>query len=472
MRQVVEEFINSKWDAECVPLLEDYIRIPCQSPAYDKDWETNGLLDQAMTLLHEWVQKQDLPGMTSRVMHEPGRTPFMIIHVPPTNDTATNSILMYGHMDKQPPLLPWAEGLDPYTPVIRDGRLYGRAGADDGYAVCAAITCLQALKKAKVPYGKITIVIEADEESGSANLPFWIDKVKPELGSPDIVVCLDSGALNYDQMWLTNSLRGAVNGELHVEILNEGLHSGIFGNIVPCSFRILRQLISRLECEKTGDVLVPECHAEIPATAVKQFQALDEISDDLYTQDVPLKEGVRALPGKSSELGLANAWKPCLCVTGSGGMPCLATAGNVLRKGTSVMLSMRLPPPVDAATAMAAIQRAVESDPPYGAKVTFKGGLCAGGWSAPEMVPWLAEAVDTASQSFFGRPAGNQGLGGTIPFMGMLGKMFPKAQFVITGVLGPKSNAHGPNEFMDIAFTKKITCCVASIVAAHCRECC
>jgi|EP00670_Eutreptiella_braarudii_P007156 acetylornithine deacetylase/succinyl-diaminopimelate desuccinylase-like protein len=470
MQQTIADFIESKWDSECIPKLEEYIRIPCQSPGFDKDWESNGLLDDAMDLLHDWVKQQDVPGLTSKVMHETGRTPFMIVQVPGTVEGFGNRILMYGHMDKQPPLdlELWSEGLSPYNPVIRDGKLYGRGGADDGYAIFSAITSIQAVKKAGLDHGPITIVVEADEESGSGNLPFWIEKIKPELGTPDVIFCLDSGALNYDQMWLTTSLRGAINGQLKVELLAEGIHSGIFGGIVPCTFRIVRQLLSRIENEMNGEVLVPECHTDIPEDFKEQMKQLDELGPDVFTKDVPwLHEGCCGFQGLTSELGLANAWKPCLAVTGVSGLPPAENAGNVLRPYTGIVVSIRLPPAADAEKAMSAVKCVLERDPPHGARVTFSRGMQASGWCMPDLEPWLKDAVNGASEMFFNKPCGYQGLGGTIPFMGMLGEMFPSAQFVITGVLGPKSNAHGPNEFMDIAFTKKITCCVANLVNAH-----
>eukprot|EP00667_Euglena_gracilis_P008568 EG_transcript_8671 len=469
MEKVVE-FLNAKWDAECIPLLEEYIRIPCQSPAYDPEWATNGLIEKAMDLLHGWVQRQTVPGLTSEVFHEPGKTPFMLVKVPGTDPNFTKRILMYGHMDKQPPLLPWDEGLGPYTPVIRDDKLYGRAGADDGYAIFAAITSIQAIQDAGIPHGPITIVIEADEESGSRCLPYWIGRLRDQLGTPDLVICLDSGAVTYDTMWLTSSLRGAMTGALSVEILKEGVHSGIFGGIVPCTFRIVRQLLSRIEDELSGEILIPEAHSDIPADFVEQMKKLDELGPDLFTKDAPLLEGCCGFQGLTSELGLASTWKPCLAVTGISGLPAVENAGNVLRRGTTVALSIRLPPTVDSDVAIAALRKTLERDPPHNAKVSFSAGFHATGWAAPTIEPWLAAALTDASTRLFGKDYGVAGLGGTIPFMGMLGEMFPQAQFVITGVLGPKSNAHGPNEFLHIPFTKKIVACVASLVAAHYRQ--
>jgi len=456
-----EEFLSHKWDTDCIPTLEEYIRIPCQSPAYDPEWATNGLLDQAMDLLHAWVKKQDVKGMTSEVLHAPaseGKTPFLVIQVPPTDPAAGSArrVLMYGHMDKQPPMLPWAEGLGPYQPVIRDGKLYGRGGADDGYAVFAAITALQALQRAGTPHGHVTIVVEADEESGSPSLRYWVQRLRDQIGSPDLVVCLDSSCLNYEQLWLTTSIRGAMNARLTVSLLSEGVHSGMFGGLVPDTFLIVRQLLSRVEDEATGEIKLPEAHVTIPPEALAAAKELDTLGPDLFSRDTPLLKGCQGFQHSTSELALGNFWRPCLTVTGVSGAPPAETAGNVLRPKTTLSISIRLPPTADAATAYAALRETLLRDPPYGAQVEVVSGFQASGWAAPPLAPWLDAALADTAARRFQRPFGICGIGGTIPFMGMLGEMFPQAQFVITGILGPKSNAHGPNEFLHIPYAKRL----------------
>jgi acetylornithine deacetylase/succinyl-diaminopimelate desuccinylase-like protein len=470
-----EEFLSHKWDTDCIPTLEEYIRIPCQSPAYDPEWATNGLLDQAMDLLHAWVKKQDVKGMTSEVLHAPAserKTPFLVIQVPPTDPAAGSArrVLMYGHMDKQPPMLPWAEGLGPYQPVIRDGKLYGRGGADDGYAVFAAITALQALQRAGTPHGHVTIVVEADEESGSPSLRYWVQRLRDQIGSPDLVVCLDSSCLNYEQLWLTTSIRGAMNARLTVSLLSEGVHSGMFGGLVPDTFLIVRQLLSRVEDEATGEIKLPEAHVTIPPEALAAAKELDTLGPDLFSRDTPLLKGCQGFQHSTSELALGNFWRPCLTVTGVSGAPPAETAGNVLRPKTTLSISIRLPPTADAATAYAALRETLLRDPPYGAQVEVVSGFQASGWAAPPLAPWLDAALADTAARRFQRPFGICGIGGTIPFMGMLGEMFPQAQFVITGILGPKSNAHGPNEFLHIPYAKRLVGCVADLVAAHHRQ--
>ena len=378
------------------------------------------------------------------------------------------TVLLYGHVDKQPEMTGWAEGLGPWTPVRRGDRLYGRGAADDGYAAFAALTALEALQAQGVPHARCVVLIEACEESGSVDLPAHVDALAGRLGTPGLVVCLDSGCGNYEQLWGTTSLRGLVNGELAVDMLSEGIHSGASG-IVPSSFRVLRRLLARLEDEATGTILPRELHAEIPPARVAQARAVAAALGDEVWSRFPFVPGARPAHADPVELVLASTWRPALAVTGADGLPALADAGNVLRPGTAVKLSLRLPPPLDAARAAARLKEVLEADPPCGARVTFTPSGLSTGWEAPPMREWLAASVDAASRACFGRPAMYQGTGGSIPFMAMLGARFPEAQFLITGVLGPESNAHGPNEFLHVPTGVRVTACVAHVLADHFR---
>jgi len=458
----VKATIDNEWDTSILKVLEDYIRVPCQSPHYDSEWATNGLLEKAMNLLIEWVKTQPVKGMKYELFEEPGRTPFFLIEIDGTTATE-KTLFMYGHMDKQPPLLPWADGLDPYTPVLKDGKLYGRAGADDGYAVCGALTSVMALQKHNIPHGRIVIAIEGCEESGSFDLPHYINKCRSRIGDVDLVVCLDSGAMNYDQMWLTTSLRGVSGGVLTVQVLDEGMHSGVAGGVVPDSFRIIRHLLSRIEDPATGEFLIKDAYTSIPESTIKAMAAFHSLK---FKETFALTTGMQSEPGDNVELALKNFWKPCLTVVGAD-LPVPAKAGNVIRTKTSVKLSIRTPPGVDANAVTVAVSNALEANPPYGAKVTYEPESAASGWAAPELKQWLHDSLTAGSQFNFGKDYAVTGLGGSIPFMGMLGEMYPEAQFVVTGVLGPQSNAHGPNEFLHMAFGKGITNCVARIVADH-----
>lgn len=460
-----QQFINQTWDQTIVPTLSKYIEIPCKSPAFDADWQKNGYIQQAMELLVSWCRAQQLSDMQLSVQQLPGRTPLLLIEIPGNID---KTVVLYGHMDKQPEMTGWHDGLHPWKPVLKDGRLYGRGGADDGYAVFAALTAIVALQQQQIPHARCVILIEASEESGSADLPAYVEYLKPKIGDPDLIICLDSGADNYDQLWCTTSLRGVINGVLSVEILTEGVHSGAASGVVPSSFRIIRQLLSRLENEATGEILLKELQVDIPDNRVAEAKYTAEVIGDDVWQQYPWIKGARPAEVTGEQLILSRTWQPALSITGVDGMPQLADAGNVLRPKTSLALSMRIPPTCNAKAAAAALKKALEELPPYYAKVTFTVSDQVGtGWNAPQLQPWLADAIDQASQTHFGKSVMYRGEGGSIPFMHMLGALFPETQFMITGVLGPHSNAHGPNEFLHIEMGKRVTACVASVLAAH-----
>jgi acetylornithine deacetylase/succinyl-diaminopimelate desuccinylase-like protein len=452
------------WEDEIVPALTEYIRIPNKSQAYDADWKANGHMERAVALIEAWCRKQPIEGLKVEVVRLGDRAPVILMEVPGTTD---DTVLLYGHLDKQPEMTGWREGLGPWIPVREGDKLYGRGGADDGYSAFASLLAIRLLDEQKVPHARCVILIEAGEESGSPDLPDYIDALSDRIGKVSLVVCLDSGCGNYESLWSTTSLRGLAGGVLRVDVLREGVHSGGASGIVPSSFRVLRQVLARIEDVDTGRVLLPALHTEIPAARKAEVAASAEVLRDEVVGTLPWAGATHAVDTNIVELILNRTWRPALSVTGIGGMPPLENAGNVLRPFTAVRLSMRLPPRVDPTAAVAAMKEALEKDPPYGAQVTFTPEIPASGWDAPALAPWLGEAMETASRAYFGQPAMSMGEGGTIPFMAMLGEKFPAAQFLITGVLGPKSNAHGPNEFLHIPMGKRLTCCVAHVLAAH-----
>ncbi|HTE04565.1 MAG TPA: M20 family metallopeptidase [Planctomycetota bacterium] len=465
-KAATESFVGRTWDQSIVPALTEYIRIPNQSPLFDSEWVAHGHMARAVKLVADWCRANGPRGLKLEVAELPGRTPLIFMEVP---GSGPETVLLYGHLDKQPPMLPWEQGLDPWTPVLRDGKLYGRGGADDGYAAFASLTAIRALQEQGLPHARCVILIEACEESGSGDLPAHIEALAPRIGTPSFIVCLDSGCGNYEQLWCTTSLRGIAGGVLEVRTLSEGVHSGDASGIVPSTVRILRQLLARLEDGATGRVLLPELWVDIPVQRVAQAQlAARELGADIGGK-FPFLKGVQPVGTDPVELVLNRTWRPALAVTGQAGMPPLENAGNVMRPATAVKLSMRLPPTCDAARATARMKQVLESDAPYGAHVSFSAETASPGWHAPESARWLEESLESSSRTFFGQPACQMGEGGSIPFMAMLGQRFPKAQFMITGVLGPKSNAHGPNEFLHLATGRRLTCCVAQAVSDHHR---
>ncbi|MDC0714569.1 M20 family metallopeptidase [Stigmatella sp. ncwal1] len=462
---------DSIWEKEIVPQLERYIRIPNKSPAFEPNWVKEGHMEDAVKLIATWAETQTahIPGLkveVVRLKNEKGepRTPVIFMEIP---GDGKDTVLLYGHLDKQPEMTGWREGLEPWKPVREGDKLYGRGGADDGYSSFASLAAIRLLREQKLPHARCVVLIEACEESGSYDLPAYIEALAPRIGQPSLVVCLDSGCANYEQLWMTTSLRGLIAGNLRVDILTEGVHSGDASGVVPSSFRILRQLLDRVDDVANGRVRIEGLHVQIPAGRQEQARAVAQVLGDEVYSRFPWVEGSRPVTNDATELVLNRTWRPALSVTGVEGLPPLGSAGNVLRPYTSVKLSVRIPPRLDAVAATKVLKETLESNPPYGARVTFEGEKASAGWDAPALAPWLEKATAEASQAFFGKPFMAMGEGGTIPFMEMLGKRFPEAQFLITGVLGPNSNAHGPNEFLHIPTGKKLTACVASVVATH-----
>ena len=464
----VDRYVAEKWDDDIVPQLVEYIRIPNKSPMFDKDWVANGYMEQAVQLMERWAKAQSVPGMQVEVVRLEGRTPLIFIEIPATGpETGADTVLLYGHLDKQPEMTGWDDDLGPWVPVIKGDKLYGRGGADDGYAIFGSLAAIQALQQQGVPHARCVVLIEACEESGSYDLPAYVDHLADRIGKPSLVVCLDSGCGNYEQLWCTTSLRGLAGGNFTVKVLEEGVHSGDASGVVPSSFRLLRQLLSRLEDEQTGRILPEGLQVEIPADRLAQAQEAARVLDTAVFDKFPFLPGMTPMAEDLAELVLNRTWRPALSVTGVDGMPPLSSAGNVLRPYTSVKLSLRLPPTLDGKRGGEILKELLLRDPPYGAQVELDLEKASSGWNAPALSPWLSNAIEAASQAAFGKPAMYMGEGGTIPFMGMLGEKFPGAQFMITGVLGPHSNAHGPNEFLHIPMGKKVTACVAKVIADH-----
>ncbi len=463
-QEATSRFVEELWDQSIVPTLCEYVRIPNKSPAFDPDWESRGFMQQAVELLEQWCSTPSLNKLTHEIFKLPGRTPVLFCEVPSTGGDGT--VLLYGHYDKQPEFTGWEEGLSPWEPVLRDGKLYGRGGADDGYALFGSLTAIAALEHQGIAHGRCIVLIEGCEESGSFDLPFYVDALQERIGVPDLVVCLDAECGNYDQLWITTSLRGMLPGVLSVEVLSEGQHSGVAGGIVPSTFRIMRQLFERVENAATGE-LHPSLYVDIPREVRGQLRAVADVLGSEVVHRFPWLEGVQAASSDPVELLVNNAWRPSLATVGLSGAPEVHNAGNTLRPSTSAKLVFRLPPTLEAEDAASEIKAELERDPPQGAHVSFELETAQTGWCAPIFSPWLEESLKRASIRFFNKPAMYMGMGGTIPFMKMLGDAFPDVQFMVTGVLGPKSNAHGPNEFLEIATGKKVTACVAQVLADH-----
>jgi len=461
------DFVNNAWDESIIPELCDYIEVPNKSPHFDPDWEKHGHMEKAAQQLEAWCRKQPIEGMSVEIVRLDGRTPLLFIDIPGASDDV---VLLYGHYDKQPEFSGWEEDLDPWKPTIRDGKLYGRGGADDGYATFGSLTAIRAMQEQGVPHAHCVVIIEGCEESGSFDLPHYIDLLEDRIGAPDLVVCLDAECGNYDQLWCTTSLRGNLTGTLRADVLTEGVHSGSAGGIVPSSFRVLRNLLSRIEDPETGRILVEDLWVDVPDQRVEQARLAAETLGESVYRKYPWAVSDPQPSESPAELLLNNTWRPTLSITGAEGLPALVDAGNVQLPATTLKLSFRLPPTCDADAAAKAVKQALEADTPNLAKVSFEADSSMPGWNAPPVADWLEASMQRASEAFFGKPSMYMGTGGTIPFMGMLGEKFPEAQFLITGLLGPNSNAHGPNEFLHIETGKRLTACVAQVLEDHYRH--
>ena len=481
----VTDSVTECWQRDILPALHRYIEVPAKSPAFDPDWAAHGHIETVLRAAADWVVAQRVEGLTLEVVrltHADGRprTPVLLFEVPASAGrhggaapASGQTVLMYGHLDKQPEFTGWRSDLGPWTPRLVDDKLYGRGGADDGYAVYASVAAIQALQAQGAAHPRIVGLIETCEESGSGDLLPYVDALRPRLGDVGLVICLDSGAGNYDQLWLTTSLRGMASGVLKVEVLTEGVHSGDASGLVPSSFRIMRQVLDRLEDSPTGRLLPPQFHVDVPAERLAQAQATAAILGDEVYRRFPWAHHdcggstLFALPTTTDpvEALLNRTWRPTLSVTGAEGFPTLQNAGNVLRPYTAFKLSLRLPPRVDAAQAVQDLKALLEDNAPYQAKVTFEPEGAATGWDAPATAPWFEQALQASSLAQFGAPCGFIGQGGTIPLMNLLSQGFPTAQMMVCGVLGPKSNAHGPNEFLHVPFAQRLTAAVAEVIA-------
>jgi len=459
----LQSFVANSWDAAAMPALLEYMTIPCESPAFDPDWEASGHLDQAAGLMAEWARAQlvSVPGANIDLVRLPGRTPMLFIEVP---GDARPPVLIYGHLDKQPPMTGWTAGRSAWTPAIEDDRLFGRGGADDGYAVFGAIIAILALREQGLTHPPCRIMIEASEESGSGDLPFYIELLAHRIGQPALVIALDAGCGNYSQLWATTSLRGQVSGTLTVRVLTEGIHSGDASGIVPSPFRIVRSILGRIEDSETGEILVPGFHVDIPSDRHRQAVQAGTILGTAIYSELPFAEGVHPVTNDPSEAALNRAWRPQFAVIGVDGLPRVASAAAVMHPELVLKLSLRLPPTLDPERAAQKLRTLLEADPPYGAKVDFRQDLVSAGWHAPPLAAWLQASLEAASMDAFGQPCAFMGGGGGIPFLSMLGKRFPSTQFVATGVLGPQSNAHGPNEFLHLPTARRIIAAVARLL--------
>ena len=466
----VHGVVAGGWSGSALSSLAEFVEIPALSPGFDASWAENGHLRAAVEHVRDWIAARGLPGAQFEILELPGRSPLLIVDVPATSGAGQRgTVVLYGHLDKQPSVGEWSEGLDPWKPVIRDGRLYGRGAVDDGYSGYAATLALEAVHAAGGEHARAVLLLETGEESGSPDLPAYMEHLGDRLGEVSLVVCLDAGGGDYERLWLTNSLRGIAQATVTVSVLSAPEHSGLASGIVPSSFRILRVLLDRIEDAETGAIKLPAMNVEIPAERRAEAEALAKSDPGAPERQHQLLDGVRPAADDDVELILNNTWRPTLSVIGASGLPEPASAGNVLRTSTSLKLGFRLPPTADSRAALAELEHALTTDVPYNAKVELSDLIAQDGWNAPALAPWLSEALDSVGDQVLGARHQGIGIGGAVPFMTMLGERYPEAQFVVTGALGVDSNMHVPDEWLNLAFTQKVTEAIAHVLDAHAR---
>jgi acetylornithine deacetylase/succinyl-diaminopimelate desuccinylase-like protein len=462
----LQEFIAGRWRDSVMGPLSAYIAIPAKSPAFDVNWQTTRQLDRAAEHLAGWARGAlaATPGAVVEVLRLEGKTPMILIDIPGAAEAPP--IILYGHLDKQPEMTGWSEGRDPWTPVVEADRLYGRGAADDGYAIFSAVLSVLALQDQDLVYPRCLILIEGCEESGSGDLPDYVALMARRLDrNPGLIVALDSIAGDYDRLWTTTSVRGQVQGVLRVRTLTAAVHSGDASGVAPAPLRVATRLLSRLEDPATGEV-VADFQVPIPKARRAQAEAASRFAD-LGTA-LPFDAGVRPVSDDRAELLLNRAWRAQLAVIGLDGLPGVEEAAAVIQPEISLKIGLRLPPTLDANGAADRLKALLEADPPYGSVVRFDTTMIAAGWEAPPLAPWLEDALNEGSVAMFGAASLLFGGGGGIPFLAALAERFPEAQFLVTGVLGPESNAHGPDEFLHLPTAKRVTAVLAVILNRAC----
>lgn len=457
----MRDWIDQYWEKEALPALIELGKIPNVSPAFDSAWSENGHMDRAAEHLKVWAESRKIKGMTVELQRSDMRTPLLFIEIAGERD---ETVLIYGHLDKQPPMLPWRDGLDPWNPVREGDLLYGRGLADDGYSIFAALGAVEAAQKSGAELPRVCVMIEGCEESGSPDLEHYVDVLKERIGAPSVVITLDSEDRDGDRLWLTQSLRGLVNGFLTVETISGTIHSGLATGVVPSATRILRMLLARIENPETGHILNEVISPPLSA-AFREYA--DTVARDVsdYVDTFELPEGLKVSADTLPELVANNLVRAGLEVTGISGLPEAEASGNVMVGKVTARLSLRIPPGVDPDTVAVELKQIFETDPPYGAKVSYE-LQSRGDWGymAKPFSESMKKRVHAATKECFGTEPGLLGVGASIPFVQIMVNQFPNAEHVLTGILSQSSHAHGPNENMSISKVKRLTHFVAQFL--------
>lgn len=458
-----EDFIRTAWSGETLEALSAFVRIPSKSTAFDPHWEKNGFLTQALEEAALWGRKL-FPSATFEICRKPGIPPALFVEIPATLGHDGDPAFFYGHFDKQPETEGWSDGLGPWTPVVKDGRLYGRGAADDGYSFYMALTAVKSLECAGIAHARIVGLFETNEESGSYGLKDFLLELQSRFGRPAFLGILDLSLCDYNRVWLTQSLRGVVSFRLTVEVLESPVHSGSASGIVPSSFAVMRALLDRLEDPLTGRVKLSAFHTQMPERHHKTLEQSAKLRGEAVWKSFPWKDATEPRSRDPREAIVLNTWEPTLSVLGADGLPSSAQASALIRPSTSLLLSFRIPPYVDAKTALAQAEEVLMHDIPCSATVTIDDKRAESGFDVPALAPWLEAALDEASIKYFGNPCERIFEGATIGTMKDFGEIFPGSPFFNTGVLGTKEHAHAPDESIDLAYAEQLTKVIADVI--------
>lgn len=458
LKAKLDDYLRQK----ALPALQKFIEIPNLSRAFDPEWDTNGLQERACQFCIDFAKDMGVKGMAVEMYKDEGKTPIVFGVVEPTKAGKNKNIVMYGHIDKQPHLTEgWSEGLHPTKPVIRDGLLYGRGGVDDGYNFFTVVCMIKALQDLDIPYGRFVMLYETDEESKSRDIPYYLKKFEKEIGTPDVIFCLDAGSISNKIFSLSTTLRGNINFDLTVRVLEQGVHSGLGSGIIPSSFRIIRNLLDRIECSKSGEIY-ELLQVQVPDDKLAQAKEVVKIMGDDIHKCFCMCKGVQPVCEDLDELYLNNLWRAQLEIIGQEGIPDKNACGNVLRPYTTLRCSLRLPPTITGEDAFEQVKETLTKDPPYGAIVEVTKIGIGSGWNCNEVPNKVVEILDKHNQEIFGTKTLLFGCGGTIPFVKIIQDCLPDTLLCVTGLMLPESNIHVPDENMDIEywikFTKSLTC--------------
>lgn len=462
----LKQFVESEFTNNALPSFKTFLTIENCTPAYDPDWDKNGLLKSAASHLKAYALKSSgVQGLNAILSSDEGKTPFLLVTVDSTSGDG-KSILLYGHFDKQPPNSGWSQGLGPYLPVEKDGYLYGRGSADDGYAFYAMLTIIKALQNFNIPHPKFVIILEGSEESGSIDLPIYIEEYQQFIGQPDLILALDSGIIDYNRIWLTSSLRGVVSCDLTVKTLTKGVHSGKGSGIAPESFMIIRKLLSKLE-DYNDQSRMKDFEVEIPDSEKTKISKAVEVMGDDWCSKIPILPGMKLLGDTPTDRLINWTWKPALTVAGARGIPNVKDAGNVLRPYTTLYLSIRTPPTFDGILNGKKILEDITNQTPFNSTVLIENYEAFNGSLIKEPSDNLKSQIDNLAKNYISGGMAQIPVGISIPFTTIFSQYFPKSQILVTGCAGVDSNAHGPNERLNLSYTKNFICSFVHIFSVY-----